>query len=261
MRAGNRQIWDTVRRSHISRIEDFVMKTTSRILLGAFLIAGALWAQDGPRGHWTGSIELPDQSLGLEIDLDKDATGWIGSVAIPAQNASGIPLEAIGFTDGKCTFRIKGAPGQPTFTGTLSADGKTLSGEFTQGGGSFPAKLSRTGDAKIEKAAKSPAVAKEFLGTWEGTLDAGQPLRLVLKMTNDESGASAVLVSVDQGGAEIPVTAIEQKDTKLTLTVKMLGGGYHGEINKDGTELNGTWTQGGMDLPLKLKRKSEPAKQ
>ena len=238
-----------------------MIKATSRILLGALLITGALWAQDSPRGHWTGSIDLPDQSLAMEIDLDKDATGWIGSVAIPAQNASGIPLEAIGFTDGKCTFRIKGAPGQPTFTGTLSADGKTLSGEFTQGGGSFPAKLSRTGDAKIEKAAKSPAVAKEFLGTWEGTLDAGQPLRLVLKMTNDESGASAVLVSVDQGGAEIPVTAIEQKDTKLTLTVKMLGGGYHGEINKDGTELNGTWTQGGMDLPLKLKRKSEPAKQ
>lgn len=91
-------------------------------------------------------------------------------------------------------------------------------------------------------------------------LEAGQPLRLVLKMTNDESGANAVLVSVDQGGVEIPVSTIDQKDAKLALMVKMVGGEYHGEINKDGTELNGTWTQGGNDLPLKLKRKTEAVK-
>lgn len=137
---------------------------TSCILLGALLIAGALWAQDGTRGHWTGNIDLPDQSLALEVDLDKDATGWIGSVAIPAQHVSGVPLEAITFAAGKCTFRIKGAPGEPTFSGSLSADGKTLSGEFTQGGQPFPLKLSRASDAKVEKAAKSPAVAEEFLG-------------------------------------------------------------------------------------------------
>lgn len=145
------------------------MKTTSRTFLGALLIAGALWAQDGPRGHWTGNIDLPDQALAVEIDLDKAADGWVGSITIPAQNASGLPLDAITFTNGKCTFRIKGVPGEPTFNGTLSAEGKTLSGDFAQGGGSFPFKLSRAGDAKVEKAAKSQAVAKEFLGTWEGT--------------------------------------------------------------------------------------------
>jgi len=42
--------------------------------------------------------------------------------------------------------------------------------------------------------------------------------------------------------------------------VKMVGGEYHGEINKDHTELSGMWTQGGADLPLKLKRKIEAAK-
>ncbi|MGD0577428.1 MAG: hypothetical protein ABSC08_00715 [Bryobacteraceae bacterium] len=237
------------------------MQTTSRILFAALLIAGALSAQDGPRGHWTGSIEIPDRPLAVEIDLDKTATGWVGSMAIPAQNASGLPLEAIAFADGKWTFRIKGGPGEPTFTGTLSADGKTLSGEFTQGGGSFPFKLSRAGDPKVAEIKRSPAVTKEFLGTWEGALEVGQTLRLVLKMTNEEGGASAVLVSVDQGGVEIPVTTIEQKDTKLTLLVNPVGGEYRAEINKDATELNGTWTQNGNELPLKLKKKvDEPAK-
>jgi hypothetical protein len=147
---------------------------TNRILCGAVMMAGALLAQDDPRGHWTGAIDIPDHALAVEIDLDKTAKGWVGSIAIPTQNASGLPLKAITFTNGKCTFQIQGAPGEPTFTGTLSADGKTLLGDFTQGGGIFPFKLSRAGDAKVEEIKRSPEVAKEFLGTWEGTLEAGQ---------------------------------------------------------------------------------------
>jgi hypothetical protein len=232
------------------------MKTAVNwIGIGALWMAGALsaWAQDGPRGHWSGSVEVPDQSLAMEVDLDKGPNGWIGSISIPAQNATGIPLDAITFTNGKCVFHLKGAPGDPTFTGTLSADGKTLAGDFTQGPGSFPFKFSRTGDPKVVEAKASPAVAKAFLGTWEGTLE-GPGLRLVLKMSNDAVGAKAVIVSVDQGGTEIPVSAIDQKDSKLTLVVNMVGGRYEAAIDKEGSELNGTWTQGGNDIPLKLKK-------
>jgi hypothetical protein len=227
----------------------------NRIGIGALWMAGALsvCAQDGLRGHWSGSVEVPDHPLAMEVDLDKGANGWIGSISIPAQNASGIPLDAITFTSGKCTFRVKGAPGDPTFTGTLSADGKTMAGELTQGPGSVPFKFSRTGDPKVEEVKTSPALAKNLLGTWEGTLE-GPGLRLVLKMSNDAAGARAVLISVDQGGTEIPVSAIDQKDSRLTLVIKMVGGRYEAEIDKEGSELNGTWTQGGNGLPLKLKK-------
>jgi hypothetical protein len=189
----------------------------------------------------------------MEVDLDKRPTGWVGSISIPAQNASGLPLEAISSSDGKITFRIKGAPGDPTFTGSLSAGDKTMTGNFTQGTASFPFKFSRNGEAKVAEVKASPAVAKAFVGTWEGKLD-GPDLRLVLKMANDAAGAKAVLISVDQGGVEIPVTAIEQKESKLTLEVAMVGGRYEGEINKEASELTGTWTQGGNGFPLKLKK-------
>jgi hypothetical protein len=230
----------------------------ARIAIGALWITGALsvWAQDGPRGHWSGSIEVPGQVLAVEVDLDKGANGWIGSITIPAQNASGIPLESIAFADGKLTFHIKGGPGDPTFKGTLSADGKTVAGDFTQGPGAFPFKLSRTGDPKVEQVKSSPAVAKEFVGTWEGKLEA-PGLRLVLKLSNDAGSAKAVLLSPDQGGAEIQVSTIEQKGSKLTLGVPQIGGRYEGEINKEGTEMTGAWTQGGGSLPLNL-RKATP---
>jgi hypothetical protein len=228
---------------------------TNRIGISALCVASvlSLWAQDGPRGHWSGSVEVPNQSLAMEVDLDKGASGWRGSISIPAQNAAGIPLDGITFTDGKCIFHLKGAPGDPTFTGTLSADGKTMTGDFTQGPGSFPFKFSRTGDPKVAEEKASPAVAGEFVGTWIGTLE-GPGLGLVLKLSNDASGAKAVLISVDQNGVEIPVSAIDQKGSKLTLVVNMVGGRYEADINKEGTELKGTWTQGGDGLPLKLKK-------
>ena len=64
---------------------------------------------------------------------------------------------------------------------------------------------------------------------------------------------------MDQGGAEIPVSAITQQGTKLVLIVKAVGGHYDGEIDKEGTELKGTWTQSGNELPLTLKKAPTPA--
>jgi len=206
------------------------------------------------RGHWTGSLDTPVGSIGVEFDLDKAAGGWIGSASIPMQNATGLPLEAISFADGKGTFHIKGAPGDPAFTGKLSADGKTLDGQFTQGPAGIPLKLTRTGDPKVVVAKPSPPVTAEFVGSWEGTLDAGMPLRLILTVSNGKAGAEGELVSVDQGNAKIPVSTITQSGKKLTLVVNAVGGEYSAEINGDGTQLSGTWTQLGNGLPLTLKK-------
>jgi hypothetical protein len=228
--------------------------TTWRTVVSGLALMAAVFAQEAARGHWTGTVEAPGQPLGMEVDLDKKAAGWIGSISIPAQNVTGLPLDGINIADRKCTFRIKGGPGDPTFTGTLSENGKTMSGDFTQGPGTFPFKFTRSGEPKVESEKLSAPVAKEFLGRWEGALETGQPLRLILEMSNNDKGSQAVLTSVDQGGVKIPASAINQKGTRLDLDVKMIGGRYQAEINKDGTELTGTWSQGGNDLPLKMKK-------
>lgn len=232
----------------------------ARSAVAALWLAGCfagmtLSADNDMRGHWTGSLESPAGSLAIEVDLDKADNGWIGSISIPAQGATGLPLDAISFNAGKASFHLKGVPGDPTFTLALSADGKVLQGDFVQGGASQPIKLSRTGEAKVDVPKPSPAVAPEFVGTWEGTLQPGADLRLVLTITNGKAGAEAVLVSVDQGNAHIPVSGITQNETKLALQVNAVSGSYDAEINKQGTELGGTWTQAGNSFPLTLKKK------
>ena len=225
---------------------------------GALLTASIGKAQDGPRGHWTGSIAMPAQNLNFELDLDTaPPLGWIGSISIPLMGASGIPLDPITFAEGRWTFHIKGGAGDPTMTATLSADGQILAGSLKQGASLAPFTLKRSGEPKVEVPKQSPPVRKEFLGTWEGKLEVGQTLRMVLKISNSILGSAAVLISPDQANAQMPVASIEQKESKLTLRVNVLGGIYSGEINKEATQLSGTWTQQGMSFPLVFQKTAE----
>jgi hypothetical protein len=230
------------------------------ILLGVGASAGVLSAQSDMRGHWSGIVDTHDGSMAMEVDLDKTASGWIGSIAIPARGASGLSLDGIAFADGKGSFHITGGLEALGFSGTLSPDGKTLEGAFAAGPQSLPLKLTRTGEPKVELPKSSAAVAPEFVGSWEGTVDFGTPLRIVLTISNGKDGAEARVVSLDQGNAQIRVSAVTQKGTKLTLDVKVVGGGYEGEMNKESTEINGTWTQLGMTTPLLLKKAAAQAK-
>jgi len=222
-----------------------------------WMAAGTAWAQDDLRGHWSGSLETPNGPLALEVDLDQAGSGWIGSVSIPAQGATGLPLDAITLTGGKVSFHFKGLPGDPAFAGALSSDGKSLEGSFTQGPAALPLKLTRTGDPKVEATKASPAVAQQFVGTWEGTLPVGPGLRIALTISNGKAGAEATMVSVDQGNAQIPVAGISQNGGKLSLNLKAIGGGYEAEISQDGAQLNGTFTQAGNSFPLQLKKSAK----
>ena len=225
--------------------------------LASLFLISTMWlcAQDGLRGHWTGG-EIPGRDpITLEVDLDKGPDGWVGSLSMPAQNVSGIPLDAITYVGGKCSFRVKGMPNDPTYRGTLSQDGKIIEGQYTEGSLKVPFKFIRTGEPRIEVAEMSPKVAQEFLGDWDGTLKLGRGGRAILRISNDESGSHVALISVDEGNGEVPATGIDQQGSELTIVFKPLGGArYVAQISRDGTELKGTFSVGGNDIPLEFKK-------
>ena len=205
-------------------------------------------------GHWTGVLNTPAQPLDVEVDLKPGTPpAWVGTISIPAQNLKAFPLSSIAVEGTAVSFVMANIPGTPTFKGTLSADGATLSGDFAQGGGSIPFTMTRKGDAVITPPAKSTTVTKDLEGTWNGTLAAGgQTLRLTLKLANGAEAATGSIVSVDQGGVEIPIASIVQAGSHLTLELPTIGGSYAGDL-KDG-KLVGTWSQGPGSLPLEFVR-------
>lgn len=100
--------------------------------------------------------------------------------------------------------------------------------------------------------------AKGLEGTWEGTLDAGEKLRLVLIVSKVNDGAySGKIDSLDQG-ASIPIEVITVDGNSVRLELKTVGGVFEGKLNADHSELTGTFSQGGALLPLTLKRSAKP---
>jgi uncharacterized protein (TIGR03435 family) len=103
--------------------------------------------------------------------------------------------------------------------------------------------------------AATPASAQGFEGTWQGTLHAGQDLRIVTKITKaDAGGYKAVFYSIDQGGQPLPIDKVAVDGSSITLTLNLINGKYEGKLSGDGKTIAGTWTQGPNPLPLPLTR-------
>ena len=102
--------------------------------------------------------------------------------------------------------------------------------------------------------------AKDFEGSWQGTLEAGgQKLRLVVTVTKSDAGAYAgKLDSLDQG-ATIPIDTITVNGDAVRLEIKSPEIVFEGVLNKERTELTGTFTQGGQQFPLTFKRSEQAA--
>jgi hypothetical protein len=95
--------------------------------------------------------------------------------------------------------------------------------------------------------------AQDLVGTWQGTLHAGQDLRVVVIISNDAGTLKATLLSIDQGAQRIPVSAVSREGATVHLSITGIGATFEGKQSSDGTSITGTFTQG-APLPLTLTR-------
>src|SRR5262245_8153308 len=122
-----------------------------------------------------------------------------------------------------------------------------------------------TGSAKAfaaiqDAAAQLGASITNIEGAWEGTLDfGGAKLRLVLKISKAADGSlTAKADSPDQGAIDLPVDTISLKDGAVRFEMKRTMASYEGTLNKAASEISGEFKQGGMTVPLTLKRSATP---
>jgi uncharacterized protein (TIGR03435 family) len=103
--------------------------------------------------------------------------------------------------------------------------------------------------------AAAPSSAQDLTGTWQGTLHAGQDLRIVTKITKgDGGGYKSVFYSIDQTGNPFPVEKTTVDGSAVKLAVQTVGGTFEGKLSSDGKTIAGNWSQGPNPLPLTLTR-------
>lgn len=110
--------------------------------------------------------------------------------------------------------------------------------------------------------------AQDITGDWQGTLSAGQDLRVILHIekmdavkkdaekkdpAKEKETWKCVLYSIDQGPDGIPVSSVTFQDSTLKLGLEEIRARYEGKLSADGQSITGVWTQG-LPLPLNFKR-------
>ena len=112
-------------------------------LLVGFLVWNAAGAQE-LAGRWHGELELPGTPLVVGLTFAQTPGGLGGTIDIPAQGVSELPLTDLTKKGRSVTFSLQGVPGNPRFDGQLSGseDNAKLAGTFSQNGQSFPFTLS-----------------------------------------------------------------------------------------------------------------------
>jgi hypothetical protein len=98
-----------------------------------------------------------------------------------------------------------------------------------------------------------------IVGTWEGVLDPGaQPKKhVVVHISADQDGTLGGTIDYpDQEVSGIQITAITYKAHILHFESTPNLSSFDGTLNKEDTEIAGTWKQGGTPLTLTLKRTS-----
>lgn len=99
-------------------------------------------------------------------------------------------------------------------------------------------------------AAKSAAVLE---GTWHGFLQGA--MRLVIHIERMPAGGlKGTMDSPDQGAMGLPIDTLIFANDSLRFTMRRIGGEYLGRMTAGGDSLDGLWRQGGMAMPLALRR-------
>jgi hypothetical protein len=206
-----------------------------------------------PAGHWQGAVQTPSMQVPFDLDLVKDAAGrFSGTLSVPAQKIKGLPLTKVA-VDG-ATLNFQARSDQP-FTGVLSEDRQSITGEFLISGNSLPFTLARNGAAQIEAPRKSAAVSKQLEGSWTATLVVqGMPQELVMTLVNDPDGsASGRIVNENEGGLELPISIVQQ-GSAVTIETLPLASTFTATLNENGTELDGTIAQGSATAHITFRR-------
>jgi len=130
------------------RPSDLTLVLTTAISTIGLLAPVGVHAQQGGGpgafvGTWEGVLDTggPGLHLVLHVAAAEDG-GLTGTLDSPDQGATGIPASEVSVSDGEIRFAVERIG--MAYTATLSEDGATLSGTFTQGAASIPLEMRRT---------------------------------------------------------------------------------------------------------------------
>ncbi len=97
--------------------------------------------------------------------------------------------------------------------------------------------------------------SQSITGNWEGSLSIqGASLPIIFHIKDTLGKYSATFDSPRQMAYGLPCSNVKINADSVVLEMKNIGGKYEGIANAGKTSITGSWSQGGMSLPLDMKK-------
>jgi pimeloyl-ACP methyl ester carboxylesterase len=210
----------------------------------------------GVVGEWEGALQVGEAQLKLVLHLSGEKAGELRArLDSPDQAVYGLKASSVAHDQGNLGFEI--ASVGASFEGKVSADGRTISGTWKQGGSVFPLAFHRQ---SASAAGRRPANAISPLeGTWQGAFENGNMrFRLQLHVAHDaEKNLSGTLDSLDQGANGLPASKVSEKNGAVHFEIALVSGSYDGTLNPAKNAITGKWAQNQDTVALDFTRSDE----
>lgn len=217
--------------------------------------ADAPAADRSPVGLWQGPIAAMNSSLFVRLEVSGTKEKPVVLVTLPQAMAMRQSADDVTMDGSKLSLTLKAAGVAGRFEGEVDATGKAFAGTLTLSGGTgeplaVPFSLGRTADAK----------AIEPRSTWEGVLDVGGT-KLPLAITLADHPTYGPLGAIDipmQGLDGFPLLVTKGEGGAVSCAIPV-GVQAVLELGPRGDDLVGALKQGGMNIPVELKKRGAQA--
>jgi hypothetical protein len=221
-------------------------------------------AQSQLAGDWQGTISpMGEQKrFALHITTAKNG-GLTATIDSPDEGVNGFPVTSVTLKDSKFSFSMDAV--HSNYEGTVNKDTTEIHGILWSKDGQYELNWKRV----AAQSATAPGELSQLVGDWQGIMDAGgTQLHIAVHFIAKDGVITSNFDNIDENNFGIPASSLTLKDSKLTVTLDTvlnlsdgsqvhLGGNYEGAVNKERTEITGTWTQSDPahpPYPLNLKR-------
>ncbi len=201
---------------------------------------------------WRGTLDAHGTKLRLELNITEQADELTGEMRSLDQGNAKLVVSQIQSDDRTFSFAIKKIGAK--FSGQVMQNGTVAQGTFSQSGLNLPLTLTRSSNQAAAAEEESPQTLRE---AWVGKLKMGimEPIMQFRIVTTEAGETAAYFDSVTEGRTGFVATWSSDGD-QLNFDVASIKLTYRGTLNADGDSAEGTWSQGGRNVPLTLKKQA-----
>ncbi len=116
----------------------------------------------------------------------------------------------------------------------------------------FPTSFRSAATMIISLSAGAVAYPQGIVGTWQGTLPAGESPRIVLRIADVGNGAAlnGSITFIDRSADAFPLLSVNYNAPELKVAIGEFS--FRGKLSVDGKAIAGTWTKSNESYPLTL---------